>query len=43
MRVEVPRELTEFLANLSRYESVEEELFVRQVFRYGLAHRRDHL
>lgn len=37
MHVEVPRELTEFLANLSRYEPVEEELFVRQVFRYGLA------
>jgi len=37
MQLQVPKEMKKFLKNLSQYEPVEEELMVKQVFRYGLA------
>ena len=37
MQLEVPREMKQFLKTLSQYEPVEEELMVKQAFKYGLA------
>lgn len=37
MQLKVPREMKEFLKNLGQYEPVEEELMLKQAFRYGLA------